>query len=301
MTPTKKQKEELLKKWTSCYVCDSLNLPDAGFAGYSLATRDIQFDHWKPVAVTGDDQAAMLANLRPIHADPDAPAPSDPGWATSARRNCHKGKTNRYDGQEWVDVVRVLQQVHGTAFIEDLLPERDFDADPDAYTFPPIDFSGQTATFNGRDVEVQSQSLNGKTWRSIATSVSPHILWTDHEAQPRKANTKRLREVAEDLLKHPLLSPIHCRRADDGRLVVSDGNHRLCGFQIVRPNARIPVVIWDVPSVTELFDVLASAHDKLTQQKYQFSEKALKYSAVARDELDVATEKYGAEASLGPV
>lgn len=294
--PTKQQKEDLLKKWATCYVCDALGLPDADFAGYSLKNRDIQFDHWLPKARIGDDQAQLLANLRPIHAVTGAPSPADPGWASASRRNCHKGKSNKYDGKQWVEVAHIIHLLDDTNYIEDLLPKRSFEDEPDRYRVT-IDWDASEPTVNGSQVEIQTQEVDGKAWRSIATAVSPQLLWTDHEAQPRKANRKRLRAVAEDLLDHPLLSPIHCRLGPDGRLLVSDGNHRLCGFQMVRPNAKIPIVIWDVPSVTELFEVLAASHDKLTQQKYQFSDKALKYSAVAEDDLAAATEKHGAEAS----
>lgn len=295
-TTSKKQKEALLAKWPECYVCKGLDLPDSSFAGYSLAGKDIEFDHWQAASLVGDDQGALLQNLRPIHAASEAPSPEDPEWAQSSRRNCHKGKGNKYDGQQWVTVAKIIHRLQSIRFIEDLIPDRPFDKEPDRFTVD-IDFSKDEVQFQKQVLPVQSQRVAGKDWRYISTTVSAHLLWTDHGAQPRKANTKRLREVAEDLLVHPLLTPVVCRVGEDGRILVSDGNHRLCGFYLVRPNDKIPVTIWDIPTVPDLLDVLASAHDKLTQQKYQFTDKALKYSGLAQEELDAATAKYGQKAS----
>lgn len=293
-SPSKAQKEALLNKHPECYVCKALGLKDASFAGYGAA--DIQYDHWKPIGLVGDDQNALLANIRPIHADSDAPSPEDPAYPKSSRRNCHKGKGNKYDGERWVTVAKIISKLDQVRFIEDLIPERSFEDEPSQFQVT-VDFETGETSFTEQSLPVQTQTVAGREWRYVSTMVSPHMLWTDEEAQPRKANTKRLREVAEDLLDHPLLTPIICRVSADGRLVVSDGNHRLCGFYLVRPNDAVPVTIWDIPTVTDLLDTLASAHDKLTQQKYQFTDKALKYSGLAEDELNEATKKYGDLAS----
>lgn len=93
-----------------------------------------------------------------------------------------------------------------------------------------------------------------------------------------------------------MLSPILCRYSD-GQLKVFDGNHRLCAYLIARPNQPVPVTVFKGPNHEDFLEVVANAHDEFTQNKYQYTHKALKYSAISEDELTNAQRRFGAEAS----
>jgi hypothetical protein len=79
--------------------------------------------------------------------------------------------------------------------------------------------------------------------------------------------------------------------------LVFDGNHRLCAFVIAREKHPVPVVIFRGPEPEKFLEVVAEAHDKLTQKKYQYTDKAVKYSGVSETELQAAVAKYQSQAS----
>ena len=118
------------------------------------------------------------------------------------------------------------------------------------------------------------------------------------EVQPRQANQKRLADLAWHLREKPLLSPILARWSpEQGKILVFDGNHRLSAYLLARGDVPIPVTIFEGPDPLEFFEVAVEAHDNLTQLKYQYSDKALKFSALSAHELHLATEKWGPDAS----
>jgi hypothetical protein len=137
---------------------------------------------------------------------------------------------------------------------------------------------------------------DGNSWISFSTVVMPQLLWVDREVQSRPADKKRTAELAWHLRSKPLLSPILCRYADN-KLFVFDGNHRLCAFVIARESHPVPVTIFKGPEPRVFLEVVAEAHDKLTQKKYQYTDKAIKYSAISDEEIELAQKNYGPNAS----
>jgi hypothetical protein len=274
-------------------VCQGVGVPDADLAGYE--DRWIQYDHWRPKGVIGDSQADLLENMRPIHAKTDAPHPLDPKWADSTTRNCHRGKSNKYTGEQWVDYVRIFRRALTTAYADDLMADRD--PDSDAYDVQ-ISWSAdsRSARFRENEYPAMIQRVNGEVWRSFSTVVPPRLLWRDDQVQSRSASHDRLAAFAWHLKTNPLLSPVLCRWAGD-RLKVFDGNHRLSAFILAQPDHDIPVTIFDGPDPKRFLSVAAEAHDRLTQLKYQYTDKALKFSALHEDELLRAQERYGEDAS----
>ena len=160
--------------------------------------------------------------------------------------------------------------------------------------------AAQTATFLGRTYPTMVQQVGpeGERWRSFSTLVRPSLLWTDQEVQPRQADPKRLAELAWHLRTYPLLSPILARWSPaQKKLLVFDGNHRLSAYIIARGDHPIPVTVFDGPDPLQFLAVAVEAHDNLTQLKYQYSDKALKYSALTANELQQAVERWGKAAS----
>jgi hypothetical protein len=278
-----------------CYVCETLGVPNPDFAGYEQTA--IQFDHWLAKGLVGDKQAEMIANQRPIHAAADGAHPLQSNWDRAARRNCHRGKSHKYTGQEWCDYIRIYRAASVTHYSDDLMANRN-PADAAYNVEIEWDMKTQSVKFRDRTYPLMMQEVgpSREEWQSFSTVVPPTLLWTDEAVQSREANVDRLAEFAWHLRSNPLLTPILCRWAD-GRLKVFDGNHRLCAYILARGNDPVPVTIFDGPIPSRFLTVAAVAHDQLTQLKYQYTDKALKFSALHKDELIAAQEKYGANAS----
>ena len=298
MALSQRDKDAQLKKHPKCYVCGGLGLPHATFKGYDR--KHIQFDHWKPKGVVGSNQSELVENQLPVHADPDGASYLDDNYETSTHRNCHKGKGNKYSsGDEWVTAVRIWRRAKSVEYSDDLLPDRSRSDKQYQVDIEWDDASGHV-TFNGDryPMMIQKTASGDKeiVWRSFATVVNPALLWRDLEVQTRPAEKKRVAEMAIHLRTKPLLSPILCR-LEDRRLNVFDGNHRLCAFLLSRPDHGIPVTIFEGPDPKLFLEVAGQAHDELTQQKYQYTAKALKYSALHEDELATAEKKHGKDAS----
>jgi hypothetical protein len=181
-----------------------------------------------------------------------------------------------------------------TEYSDDLQDRVESDA---AYDVDVV-WSDTEAMMLGETFRVMLQEVgpDKEKWRSFSTVVQPNLLWWDKEVQSRGVDRGRLTEMAWHLRDNPLLSPILCRWTGR-RLKVFDGNHRLCAFMLARSNHPVPVVIFDGPDPTRFLEVVAEAHDKLTQLKYQYTEKALKFSALNEHELADAASKYGEKAS----
>lgn len=289
------EKRKLRAAYPNCYVCEELQLEHAGFEGYD--DRQVQFDHGFAQGLVGAAQADLLANLRPIHAAAGAATMADADWETAVLRNCHAGKSDVYTGPQWVERVRVQRLAMKTRYSDDL-----FEGERGAGSLSSIKWSesDDTADFMGRayPVMIQKVGTEAQPWRSFSTLVPPKMLWTDQEVQPREANTKRLADFAWHLKSNPLLSPILARWSPGQRkILVFDGNHRLSAYIMARGDAPVPVTIFDGPDPLAYLAVAVEAHDTLTQLKYQYSDKALKYSALTANELHEAAEKWGAEAT----
>jgi hypothetical protein len=292
---TAQQKAQLRQDHPDCYVCLELGVADSSLAGYE--NRWIQYDHWQPQGLIGAAQATMLENMRPIHAAPGGLSPLDPGWDTSVRRNCHRGKSNTFTGSEWVSYIKIAHLAAKASYSDDLMQDRD---QSDSAYDVHIRWSGdgQSAEMLGRQHAVMTQRVGPtqEEWRSIASIVNPRLLWVDEKVQSRAASPTRLAQFAWHLRENPLLSPILCRWSDN-RLKVFDGNHRLCAFILARQDHPVPVTIFDGPDPERFLNVAAEAHDTLTQLKYQYTDKALKFSALHADELESVQERYGDQAS----
>lgn len=295
----KSDKAAQLKKHPKCYVCEGLGLTRSTFAGYERYS-EIQFDHWKPKGLVGGNQADLVSNQWPVHAHPDGSCYLDDDFETSARRNCHKGKGNWFaSGQEWVEAVQIYRRARKIRYADELLPTRK-KSDPDFRVSIDWDAADGQVEFEGDLFPMMTQRTVVGTeeyvWRSFSTVVPPTLLWTDHEVQSRAADVDRVFALAVHLRASPLLTPILCRYADN-RLYVFDGNHRLTAFLLARPNQPVPVTIFQGPDPEQFLEVVEKAHDELTQQKYQYTAKALKFSALSDGEIQIAVEKFGDEAS----
>lgn len=290
------EKKQLREQYPKCYVCEHLGAAHAGFEGYG--DIQIQFDHGFAQGLVGGAQADLIANLRPIHAAAGYPSPPDKEWDKSALRNCHAGKGNRYTGPEWSERVRIQRVAMRTLLSDNLInPIRPKGAAANI----TWDDSKGVATFMDMSypMMVQRVGQDHRPWRSFSTLVPPTLLWTDDEVQPRDADPNRLTDLAWHLRTNPLLSPILARWSPEQRKIkVFDGNHRLSAYLIARgKEASVPVTIFDGPDPLAFLEVAVEAHDNLTQLKYQYSAKALKYSALTATELHEATEKWGVQAS----
>lgn len=295
MNLTAVRKAEIKRDYPDCYVCKGLGVSNASLAGYE--DRDVQFDHWLPQGLVGDKQAELLANLRPVHADSGGAHPLEPGWAAAARRNCHRGKSNTFTGQQWCDYVSIYRRALKTRYSDDLLPNRD--PKDTAYDVEvEWDEDRSVVVFQGNEypLMIQRVGLGAEKWQSFSAVVPPNLLWKDDQVQSRSATPERLAKFAWHLKENPLLTPILCRWSDR-RLKVFDGNHRLCAFMLARENHAVPVTIFRGPDPKRFLSVAADAHDVLTQLKYQYTDKALKFSALHADELERAQEQYGELAS----
>jgi hypothetical protein len=291
---TKTEKESQRKIHPKCYVCDALNLPNAGFGGYG--DDEIQYDHHRAKSLVGDKQADLVANQWPIHASKDGDTYESPKYPKSHKRNCHAGKGNKFTGEEWVDFVTIYRKCLVTEYSDDLFQARKA-RDTKFNVHIEWHLDKGLAEFGDNKYPIMEQTLaENNTWYSFSTLVHPSLLWVDRDVQSRPADKKRMAELAWHLRNKPLLSPILCRYADD-KLLVFDGNHRLCAFVIARENHPIPVVIFRGPEPDKFLEVVAEAHDKLTQKKYQYTDKAVKYSGLTEGELQAAVTKYGALAS----
>ena len=291
---SKTEKKSQLKLHSKCYVCDALNLPYASFSGYG--DEEIQFDHFRPKSLVGDTQADLVANQWPIHAAKDGDTYESDNYTKSQKRNCHSGKGNKYSGEEWVDYITIFRKCMATEYSDDLFPSRKAN-DPRFDASIKWDTVKGVAEFERLRYPLMEQKLAANnTWYSFSTVVEPSKLWVDRDVQSRPADKRRMAELAWHLRNKPLLSPILCRYAD-GKLLVFDGNHRLCAFVIARQNHAVPVVIFLGPEPDKFLEVAAEAHDKLTQKKYQYTDKAVKYSGLSESELASAVTKYGALAS----
>jgi hypothetical protein len=291
---SKTQKNSQLKAHSKCYVCAALNLPNAGFGGYG--DDEIQYDHYRARSLVGDKQADLVQNQWPIHAAKDGDTYQSDDYAKSHKRNCHAGKGNKFTGEEWGDFVTVYRKCLTTEYSDDLYPTRKVNDKKFLVTID-WDIAKQQAEFDGIKYPIMEQPLSkNNQWYSFSTVVHPSRLWVDRDVQSRPADKKRMAELAWHLRNKPLLSPILCRYADN-KLLVFDGNHRLCAFVIARQNHAVPVVIFRGPEPDKFLEVVAEAHDKLTQKKYQYTDKAVKYSGMSEGELQTAVAKYGALAS----
>jgi hypothetical protein len=295
MALTAGQKAAIRKSHPSCYVCEALGVPNSDFAGYEQTA--VHYDHWLAQGLVGDKQADLDANIRPIHAASDGADPLQKNWDRAGRRNCHRGKSHKYTGQEWCDYIRIYRLATETNYSDDLMANRNR-KDPAYDVSIKWDAKKQTVEFRGGIYPLMLQQVgpNKEEWQSFSTLVPPTLLWTDEAVQSREAETKRLAEFAWHLRSNPLLTTILCRWAD-GRLKVFDGNHRLCAYILARGNDPVPVTIFDGPNPSRFLSVAADAHDQLTQLKYQYTDKALKFSALYKDELIQAQKEYGANAS----
>lgn len=294
MALTKKQKSELKKKHKHCYVCHELNLKHSGFTGYE--EKDIQFDHWLAKGLVGGKQKDLLANHRPVHAVKGGDDYRSETYRNSKRRNCHVGKGNKFTGAEWVEFVSIYRRALETNYSDELFPTRK-STDPGLKVEIKWDEANDVALFEGNSYPLMIQKLgDGEQWISFSTVVRPNLLWVDTEVQSRPADKTRMAELAWHLRTKPLLSPILCRYSDH-KLLVFDGNHRLCAFMIAREDHPVPVTIFKGPAPQAFLEVVAEAHDKLTQKKYQYTDKAIKFSAISEDELKIAQKKYGDDAS----
>jgi hypothetical protein len=289
------QKKKLRELHPTCYVCGNVGLPHADFEGY--ADTQVQYDHGFPQGLVGGAQADLLANIRPIHAAAGYPSPLDDSWETAKLRNCHAGKSDRYTGPEWIDRVRIQRLAIRTHLSDELIdPKRGGGATAEI----TWNDSAGTVTFMGLTYPMMTQQVGAdpKPWRSFSTLVPQTLLWTDDEVQPRDADPKRLADLAWHLRTSPLLSPILARWSPDQKKIkVFDGNHRLLAYIMARGEAEVPVTIFDGPDPLAFLAVAVEAHDNLTQLKYQYSDKALKYSALTANELHEAAEKWGSHAS----
>lgn len=152
---TRAEKERRLEQKPRCYVCDGLGLPHSNFDGYAHF-GDIQFDHWLAQGLVGDRQADLVANQYPVHAARDGVSCFEDGYDTAARRNCHKGKGNKYTGQEWIEYIKIHRKASNTRFSDDLLPGRS----PDAAEYKAHivwDDQRHIATFQDREYPVMHQ------------------------------------------------------------------------------------------------------------------------------------------------
>lgn len=294
MALTKTQKDAQRSKHKHCYVCKALNLKFSVFTGYE--DKDIQFDHWLAQGLVGEKQKDLVANQLPVHAVKGGDDYRSENYKNSKRRNCHVGKGNKFTGQEWVEFVAIYRRALETDYSDDLFPTRK-SSDPGLKVEIAWDEENGMASFDGNSYPLMVQKLgDGKRWISFSTVVSPALLWVDTEVQSRPADKMRMAELAWHLRTKPLLSPILCRYSDN-KLLVFDGNHRLCSFVIARENHAVPVTIFKGPEPQAFLEVVAEAHDKLTQKKYQYTDKAIKFSAISEDELKEAQRKYGGDAS----
>jgi hypothetical protein len=292
---TETQKKEIRKDYPYCYVCKELGVPFSELTGYE--GPQIQFDHWLAAGLVGNAQADLQANQRPIHAAPGGKSPLADGWEDSTVRNCHAGKTDRFTGAEWCEYIRINRLARQTRYSDDLLDgrnQKDAGYDVDIQW----DEEKQQVRFQGATypLMIQQVGTDKEQWKSFSTVIPPRFLWTDVEVQPRPVRSERLAEFAWHLRDNPLLTPILCRWSG-GRLLVFDGNHRLCAFILARKDHPVPVTVFDGPVPERFLSVASEAHDTLTQLKYQYSEKALKYSALSVQELEKAQEQYGSLAS----
>ncbi|MCL4242948.1 MAG: ParB N-terminal domain-containing protein [Dehalococcoidia bacterium] len=295
MTLTSAEKKAQRALHPNCYLCQALGVPFSELAGYE--DRHIQYDHWLPQGRIGGSQADLVANQLPMHAHPQGLGPLEPGWAQATKRNCHRGKGNKFTGQEWTEYVTICQRVAKTDYSDDLMSDRN-QADSAYDVEISWNQASGEATMLGKTYPLMLQRVgnSGEEWLSFSTVLPPTLLWRDLEVQSRGADHERLAKLAWHLKSNPLLSPILCRWAER-RLYVFDGNHRLCAFILARQDHPVPVVIFDGPDPKRFLEVAAEAHESLTQMKYQFTEKALKFSALNEQELAEAEDKYGEAAS----
>ncbi len=294
MPLSKIDKKQQLKTHTKCYVCDGLNLKNATFKGYQ--ENEIQFDHYRAKSLVGDNQKDLVANQFPIHAAKNGDNFRSSKYDKSAKRNCHQGKGNKFTGDEWVEYIRVYRESLRVEYSDDLFKTRKAN---DENFLVEIDWDEENkfAKFGDTKYPLMEQDMgNEESWVSFSTVVSPQLLWVDQDVQSRPADKKRMAELAWHLRTKPLLTPILCRYADK-KLKVFDGNHRLCAFILARENHLVPVTIFKGPKPAKFLEVVAEAHDKLTQKKYQYSDKALKYSGVSELELTEAINNFGQDAS----
>lgn len=294
MALTKSEKAKQLAAHKNCYVCHGLNLQHASLKGYG--DNHIQFDHYKPKSLVGDRQADLVGNQLPIHAVKGGDDYRNPHYAKSTKRNCHVGKSNQFSGEEWVEFIGMYRRAAVTDYSDQLFAERKA-TDKNFEVSITWDEKKREAKFNGRTYPLMEQDMgNNNSWVSFSTVVSPELLWVDHQVQSRPADKERMADLAWHLRTKPLLAPILCRYSDN-KLKVFDGNHRLCAFVLARANHAVPVTIFKGPEPDKFLEVVAEAHDRLTQKKYQYSDKALKYSGVSESELKDAFAKHGNEAS----
>lgn len=288
------QRKQQRKKHKHCYVCKALNLSNSTFTGYE--EKDIQFDHWLAQSLVGDNQKDLVANQLPVHAAKNGDDYRSEHYKKSKHRNCHVGKSNKFTGHEWVEFVSIYRKSSETDYSDDLFPTRK-SSDSGLKVTIDWDEKNDVAKFAGNEYPIMEQLLgDGNSWISFSTVVMPNLLWVDREVQSRPADKKRTAELAWHLRSKPLLSPILCRYADT-KLFVFDGNHRLCAFIIARENHPVPVTIFKGPEPKVFLEVVAEAHDKLTQKKYQYTDKAIKYSAISDEEIELAQKHYGPAAS----
>lgn len=243
---TAREKEEL-RTSGSCYLCEALNLPHAGFDGYDA--REIHMDHYQvPHGNVGSDpNAGQLA----IHGAAGGLKPEDVGFEVETRRNCHAARGNRYKSKEnFIRACRARMEARDAHFIDDVYENATRDLANGKYKLP-ISWHAHTATFMREQFKVITENRNGESWQRFLTTLRPDQLFTDATAQVRSAEKKAIHKMVDTFIEEgfPMFAPVNARVDKCGHVVIFDGNHRATSHTLAfGVEAPLPVMIWNIDS-----------------------------------------------------
>jgi hypothetical protein len=258
---TAKEKEAILAS-SKCYVCEDLGLEHAGFTGYEL--KEVHFDHYQtPFGSPGGETTDTL----PIHAAPGGSIPDDADFEHSARRNCHRLRSNHFSTRSgYVQVLRARLAARDATYVDDVYENSERNPAERKYRLP-VSWGSTTAKFMERDYPVVSENRPTETWRRFLTTLPTSRLFTDDTSQVRPAAHKNLMKMVQTYLVEdfPTFAPVNARVDKCGHVVVFDGNHRATAHALAfGVEGPMPVMIWDIATGDEcaLRTNLSSTPDK---------------------------------------
>jgi len=257
------EKSELLSKHKVCYIC--LEPLD------NYESDEIEYDHIYNYA---DWYSQELSNFAPVHASSD-----------TRKQNCHaaKGRKSPFEYREELRIKKKLEEVKG---LKDLCPK----AVASSYA---ISSDHKTITFNGEELPLYNQRINGKDNFYFFHEVDTKYIENDELIQLRPLEPKILPLIFN--LKQAVQLLPSLGRLDSGTktIKVFDGQHKAVAQMIGNNKQKLPCIVFVHPDVDELRVVIYQAHTDFVQQRYKKSHIDAKLSDIYKQKIEAYRKQVG--------
>lgn len=263
-TLTEEEKQELLDKHTTCYICNQT------LEGYSR--EEIQFDHIYSYA---DGYSQELSNFAPVHASPD-----------DRKRDCHSAK-GRKAPIDYREEVRIRERLKSVAGLSDLCAS----AVASVYS---VAADNRTITFNGVQLPLYNQRIASKDHYYFFHEVETKYIENDNEIQLRPLDHRKMLPLVFNLkLSVQLLPSLARLDPDTSTLKLFDGQHKAVAQMIGNNRDRISCLIFVSPDVNALRVTVYEAHTDFVQQRYKKSHIDAKLADIYGQKIEAFRKRCG--------